>query len=73
MSRKQKKPKPGYDPAIMDEILNQPKVKEMVAELTPDELKQFKLLLVQNGMYGKHVRMKQNKLLRSLARNMQWN
>lgn len=57
MSRKQKKFK--FDPILMDEILNQPDVKELVAALEPDELKEFKLLLVRNGVYGRHVRRKQ--------------
>ena len=73
MARKQKNRKLSYDPVLMDEILNQDGVKEQVDALTPNELKEFKLLLVHNGTYGRHVRRRQRVLLRNLARNVQWN
>jgi hypothetical protein len=66
MSRKQKKTKLSYDPAIMDELLSQPGVKEKVDELTPDELRTFKLMLVRNGHYQRLVSARQKRLLRSM-------
>lgn len=66
MSRKQKKTKIKYDPEIMNSILNQPGVKEKVDELTPDELRQFKNLLVTNGTYNRHVIARQKKMVRDM-------
>lgn len=49
------KSKPRYDPKIMKELLDEPTVKEKVAQMSPDETEMFKSLLVSQGTYARYV------------------
>jgi hypothetical protein len=43
------------DETIMNELLEQPGIKENVEKMTPAELDYFKTLLVCNGIYAQYV------------------
>lgn len=57
------KRKPKYSPVIMNELLNEPTVKEKVDQMTPDEVKMFKDFLVTQGTYARYVLHKQRQAL----------
>lgn len=54
--RNKNKPKPDYNEKIMQELLNQPGVKENVAQMKPETLEWFKEHLVDSGIYAKYVK-----------------
>ena len=45
-----------YDQEIMNELLNQPGVKENVEKMKPEVLEWYKELLVGEGIYAKYVK-----------------
>lgn len=47
----------------MNELLNEPTVKEKVDQMTPDEVKMFKDFLVTQGTYARYVLHKQRQAL----------
>lgn len=53
---KRKKPRIKVDPAIMAELLEQPDVKEHVAQMSPEQLTWYKDLLVSQGIYARYVK-----------------
>lgn len=45
-----------YDKKIMDQLLNEPGIKEQVAIMKPETLEFYKELLVTQGIYAQYVR-----------------
>lgn len=50
-----------YDEKITRELLNQPKVKKQVKNMSPEFLKWFKETLVSQGVYSQYVREREEK------------
>ena len=59
------------DNEIMQKLLNEPGVKENVEKMTPDELKFYKKLLVDQGIYAKYVREQKQKLFEENKKKLQ--
>lgn len=49
------------DPAIFEEFMNQPEVKESASKLSPSELEWFKELVVSEGLYEQYVKERENR------------
>ena len=59
--KKDSKPKPNVDPAIMAELLEQPDVRKFVKSMVPEELEWYKELLVSEGIYAQYVKDRKGK------------
>jgi recombinational DNA repair protein RecT len=46
----------AYNPKIMQELLDQPGVRENVAQMKPETLEWFKESLVKTGVYAAYVK-----------------
>lgn len=51
----------SYDPKIMQELLDQPGVRENASAMTPGMLDWFKELLVSEGIYARYVKEREAK------------
>lgn len=57
---KRKKQQITVDETIMQELLDQPGIRENVARMTPETLDWYKRLLVERGIYSRYVEERQD-------------
>jgi hypothetical protein len=57
---------PKVDEKIMQELLDQPGIREKVAEMSPEMVEWFKELLVSQGIYIRFVSEKQDKQVKEI-------